>query len=41
MIKNGSENKIDLTEFAFMNGTDQDVFSKALKSKIETQLKTL
>ncbi|WP_417860325.1 nitrophenyl compound nitroreductase subunit ArsF family protein [Winogradskyella sediminis] len=41
VIKNGSENKIDLTEFAFMNGTDQDAFSRALKSKIETQLKTL
>ncbi|WP_092443910.1 nitrophenyl compound nitroreductase subunit ArsF family protein [Winogradskyella sediminis] len=41
VIKNGSENKIDLTEFAFMNGTDQNGFSKALKSKIETQLKTL
>ncbi|MBU2922311.1 thioredoxin [Winogradskyella psychrotolerans] len=41
VIKNGKESKIDLTEFAFMNGNDQDVFSKELKSKIDTQLKTL
>ncbi|WP_179339941.1 nitrophenyl compound nitroreductase subunit ArsF family protein [Winogradskyella ludwigii] len=41
VIKNGKETKIDLTEFAFMNGNDQDVFSKELKSKIDTQLKTL
>ena len=31
----------DLTEFAFMNGNDQDVFSKELKTKIDTELKTL
>ena len=41
VIKNGIETKIDLTEFAFMEGNDQDVFSNALKSKIDTQLKTL
>ncbi|MBU2929366.1 nitrophenyl compound nitroreductase subunit ArsF family protein [Winogradskyella psychrotolerans] len=41
VIKNGKETKIDLTEFAFMNGIDKDGFSKALKSKIDTQLKTL
>ncbi|RED42224.1 hypothetical protein DFQ10_109119 [Winogradskyella eximia] len=41
VIKNGKETKIDLTEFAFMNGNDQDVFSKELKTKIDTELKTL
>ncbi|WP_298496942.1 nitrophenyl compound nitroreductase subunit ArsF family protein [uncultured Algibacter sp.] len=41
VIKNGKETKIDLTEFAFMEGNDQEAFSKALKSKIEAQLKTL
>ncbi|WP_218646025.1 nitrophenyl compound nitroreductase subunit ArsF family protein [Winogradskyella helgolandensis] len=41
VIKNGKETTIDLTEFAFMNGTDQDAFSKGLKTKIDTQLKTL
>lgn len=41
VIKNGKETKIDLTDFAFMNGNDQEAFSKALKDKIDTQLKTL
>ncbi|WP_396603321.1 nitrophenyl compound nitroreductase subunit ArsF family protein [Algibacter sp. R77976] len=41
VIKNGKETKIDLTEFAFMEGNDQEIFSKTLKSKIDTQLKTL
>jgi len=41
VIKNGTENKIDLTEFAFMNGNDQAEFSKALKAKLDTALKTL
>ncbi|MBU2939902.1 thioredoxin [Lacinutrix sp. C3R15] len=41
VIKNGKENKIDLTEFAFMEGNDQKAFSEALKNKIDTQLKTL
>jgi len=41
VIKNGKETKLDLTEFAFMNGNDQESFSKELKTKIETQLKTL
>jgi len=41
VIKNGKETKIDLTDFAFMNGNDQEAFSKALKAKIDTQLKTL
>tara|TARA_R110001592_G_scaffold168402_3_gene404488 strand:- start:1057 stop:1287 length:231 start_codon:yes stop_codon:yes gene_type:complete len=41
VIKNGEEKHIDLTEFAFMEGNDQDVFSKELKDKIENELKTL
>lgn len=41
VIKNGKESKIDLTEFAFMNGNDQAEFSKALKAKLDTKLKTL
>ncbi|QVY66196.1 nitrophenyl compound nitroreductase subunit ArsF family protein [Polaribacter sp. Q13] len=41
VIKNGKETKIDLTDFAFMNGNDQDVFSKELKAKIDTELKIL
>lgn len=41
VIKNGKETKIDLTEFAFMEGNDQDAFSTELKAKIDTQLKTL
>ncbi|MCL5129927.1 nitrophenyl compound nitroreductase subunit ArsF family protein [Algibacter sp. L4_22] len=41
VIKNGKEKQIDLTEFAFMEGNDQDVFSKELKAKIDTELKTL
>ena len=41
VIKNGIETKMDLTDFAFMNGNDQDAFSKALKTKIDTALKTL
>lgn len=41
VIKNGKEKKIDLTEFAFMEGNDQEVFSKELKAKIDTELKTL
>ncbi|ALJ06627.1 hypothetical protein APS56_16445 [Pseudalgibacter alginicilyticus] len=41
IIKNGNETKIDLTEFAFMNGNNQGVFSKELKAKIDKELKTL
>ncbi|WP_372755599.1 nitrophenyl compound nitroreductase subunit ArsF family protein [Mariniflexile sp.] len=41
VIKNGKETQINLTDFAFMNGNDQAVFSKALKAKIDTELKTL
>jgi len=41
VIKNGKETKLDLTEFAFMKGNDQEAFSKELKTKIEAELKTL
>jgi len=41
VIKEGKETKIDLTDFAFMNGTDQDTFSKELKAKLNAELKTL
>ncbi len=41
VIKNGKETQINLTDFAFMKGNDQVAFSKELKSKIDTQLKTL
>jgi ABC-type uncharacterized transport system auxiliary subunit len=41
VIKDGQESKIDLTEFAFMNGNDQAEFSKALKAKLDTELKML
>lgn len=38
IIVEGKETSIDLTEFAFMNGTDQKKFSDELKSKIEAEL---
>lgn len=41
VIKNGKETQINLTDFAFMNGTDQEAFSIELKAKIDTELKTL
>ncbi|MDO9036877.1 MAG: nitrophenyl compound nitroreductase subunit ArsF family protein [Lutibacter sp.] len=41
VIKNGKENHVDLTNLAFMKGTDQKVFSELLKEKIATQLKSL
>lgn len=41
VIKGGQEKHIDLTEFAFMEGNDQDVFSKELKAKIENELTSL
>lgn len=41
VIRDGKESKIDLTEFAFMNGNDQAEFSKVLKAKLDTELKTL
>lgn len=41
VVKNGKETQINLTDFAFMNGNNQGAFSKELKAKIDTQLKTL
>ena len=41
VVKDGKEEQIDLTEFAFMNGNDQKVFSDELKVKIEEALKTI
>jgi len=41
VIKNGKETQINLTDFAFMNGNDQEAFSKELKTKIDKELKTL
>jgi len=38
VIKNGKEEQIDLTQFAFMYGKKQDDFSKRLKEKIEEHL---
>ncbi|WP_227807431.1 nitrophenyl compound nitroreductase subunit ArsF family protein [Lutibacter profundi] len=39
VIVNGKETQIDLTDFAFMKGNDQEVFSMELKSKLEAELK--
>ncbi|WP_299525513.1 nitrophenyl compound nitroreductase subunit ArsF family protein [uncultured Lutibacter sp.] len=39
VIIDGKETQIDLTEFAFMNGNDQEKFSKELKVTLETELK--
>ena len=41
VIKNGQEKHIDLTNFAFQNGRDQEVFSRKLKEKLNEQLKAL
>lgn len=41
VINNGKERKINLTDFAFLNGKNQDKFAKGLKSKIEKQLAKL
>lgn len=41
VIKKGKETQINLTDFAFMNGNDQDTFSKELKAKIATELKSI
>ena len=38
VIVDGKETPIDLTEFAFMEGNNQEVFSTKLKSKIEEAL---
>jgi hypothetical protein len=41
VIKDGKEEHIDLTNFAFQKGKDQEVFSTELKDKITEQLNTL
>lgn len=41
VIKDGKEDHIDLTNFAFQKGNDKEVFSAELKSKIEMQLSAL
>lgn len=41
VIVDGKESPIDLTEFAFMEGNDQEVFSTKLKTKIEEALKKI
>jgi len=41
LIKDGKETHIDLTNFAFKNWENQDVFSKELKSKISAELKKI
>lgn len=41
VIKNGKETQINLTDFAFMNGNNQEKFSSGLKYKINEQLKSL
>jgi len=39
VIVDGKETHIDLTEFAFMKGNDQEAFSNELKVKLESALK--
>ena len=41
VIKDGKEKHIDLTDFGFSKGRNQEAFSKELKAKIDTELKTL
>lgn len=41
VIKNGKEQQINLTEFAFMNGKNKEKFSTELKAKIEKELANL
>lgn len=41
VIKDGKEKHVDLTNFAFMKGTDQKTFSDELKETIAIQLKGL
>lgn len=41
IINNGKETQIDLTEFAFMKGNEQDEFAEELKIKLDTELKKL
>jgi len=41
VVKDGKEEKIDLTEFAFENGTDSEAFTKLFKTKVTEQLNKL
>ena len=41
VIKDGKEKHIDLTDFGFSKGRNQEAFAKELKAKIDTELKTL
>ncbi|HEY9168185.1 MAG TPA: nitrophenyl compound nitroreductase subunit ArsF family protein [Lutibacter sp.] len=41
VIIDGKEKQVDLTNFAFMKGTDQKTFSDELKQSITIQLKSL
>ena len=41
VVSGGKEKHIDLTDFAFMKGNEQEAFAKELKLKIENELKTL
>jgi len=41
IVLNGKETILDITEFAFSKGRDQDAFSEELKTRIEEQLNKL
>ena len=41
VIKDGTEQHIDLTTFAFDKGTDKETFSEELKVKLEEHLGAL
>lgn len=41
VVNGGKEKHIDLTDFAFMKGNEQEEFAKELKQKIENELKML
>jgi hypothetical protein len=41
VIKNGKETHVDLTDFAFLKGSDKEAFVKELKSKLEAALKNI
>jgi len=41
VIVDGNETQINLTDFAFMNGNEQEEFAKGFKAKIEEELKKL
>ncbi|KAA3606413.1 MAG: hypothetical protein DWQ06_02910 [Calditrichaeota bacterium] len=41
VIANGKEKQIDLTNFAFQKGGDQESFSQELKLKLETEISNL